>query len=97
MVSDADHRASRTGELYETLQDVLPDLDPVQQVTRVGEACGDLGVARALVPTALACAALRASEQAQRVAVATLVQSSHERVVVALSPMPPLQAVPDAA
>ena len=97
VVSDADHRASRTGELYETLQDVLPDLDPVQQVTRVGEACGDLGVARALVPTALACAALRASEQAQRVAVATLVQSSHERVVVALSPMPPLQAVPDAA
>jgi hypothetical protein len=55
----------------------------------VGEACGDLGVARALVPTALACAALRNSDQAQRVAVATHVQSSHERVVVALSPMPP--------
>lgn len=97
VVSDADHRASRTGELYEALQDVAPELDPAQQVTRVGEACGDLGVARALVPAALACAALRASEQAQRVAVATHVQSSHERVVVALSPMPPLPAVPEAA
>lgn len=97
VVSDADHRASRTGELFEALQSVAPELDPLQQVTRVGEACGDLGVARALVPTALACAALRQSDQAQRVAVATHVQSSHERVVVALSPMPPTPAVPEAA
>ena len=97
VVSDADHRASRTGELFEALQGVAPELDPLQQVTRVGEACGDLGVARALVPTALACAALRASDQAQRVAVATHVQSPHERVVVALSPMPPQPAVLEAA
>ena len=97
VVSDADHRASRTGELFEALQGVAPELDPLQQVTRVGEACGDLGVARALVPTALACAALRASDQAQRVALATHVQSPHERVVVALSPMPPQPAVLEAA
>jgi hypothetical protein len=97
VVSDADHRASRTGELFEALQSVVPELDPLLQVTRVGEACGDLGVARALVPTALACAALRQSEQTQRVALATHVQSSHERVVVALSPMPPMPAVPEAA
>ena len=97
VVSDADHRASRTGELFEALQGVAPELDPLQQVTRVGEACGDLGMARALVPTALACAALRASDQAQRVAVATHVQSPHERVVVALSPMPPQPAVLEAA
>ncbi|MDX9844217.1 MAG: hypothetical protein RBT42_10700 [Aquabacterium sp.] len=97
VVSDADHRASRTGELFEALQSVAPELDPLQQVTRVGEACGDLGVARALVPTALACAALRQSDQAQRVAVATHVQSPHERVVVALSPMHPMLAVPEAA
>ena len=76
---------------------MAPELDPLQQVTRVGEACGDLGVARALVPTALACAALRASDQAQRVAVATHVQSPRERVVVALSPMPPQPAVHEAA
>ncbi len=43
VVSDADHRASRTGELFEALQGVAPELDPLQQVTRVGEACGDLG------------------------------------------------------
>lgn len=97
VVSDADHRASRTGELFEALQGVAPELDPLQQVTRVGEACGDLGVARALVPAALACAALRASDQAQRVAVATHVQSPHERVVVALSPMPPQPAVLETA
>jgi len=97
VVSDADHRPSRTSELFEALQAVAPDIDPSQQVTRVGEACGDLGVARALVPTVLACAALRNSDLAQRVAVATHVQSSHERVVVALSPMPPMPAAPEAA
>ena len=97
VVSDADHRASRTGELFEALQGVAPDVDPMLQVARLGEACGDLGAARALVPTALACAALRNSEHAQRVALATHVQSSHERVVVALSPMPPLPEVAEAA
>ncbi len=97
LVSDADHRASRTGELYEALQSLAPELDPMQQVCRAGEACGDLGAARALVPTALACAALRHSDHAQPLAVVAHVQSSHERVVVALSPAPPRAAEPAAA
>lgn len=97
VVADADHRASRTGELFETLQTVAPDLDPISQVARVGEACGDLGMARALVPTALAGAALRHSDHAQALALATHVHSSHERVVVALSPMPPLPPLSEAA
>lgn len=86
VVSDGDHRASRTAELFEALQDVMPGVDPMLAVTRVGESCGDLGVARALVPSALACTALRAGEQPDQVAVATHVQSSHDRVVVALAP-----------
>ncbi|TAK93966.1 MAG: hypothetical protein EPO09_10895 [Aquabacterium sp.] len=86
VVADADHRASRTAELFEALQDVMPGVDPMLAVTRVGESCGDLGVARALVPSALACAALRAGDKPDQVAVATHVQSSHDRVVVALAP-----------
>lgn len=86
VVSDADHRASRTGELFEALLAVVPGLDPMLAVARVGESCGELGLARALVPCALACTSLRASGSAGQVALATNVQSSHERVVVALAP-----------
>lgn len=86
VVSDSDHRASRTAELFEALQEVVPGVDPMLAVTRVGEACGDMGLARALVPSALACTALRLDQGPDHVAVATHVQSSHERVVVALAP-----------
>lgn len=86
VVSDADHRASRTAELFEALQEVIPGVDPMLAVTRVGESCGDIGLARALVPSVLACTALRESGSSDQVAVATHVQSSHDRVVVALAP-----------
>lgn len=89
VVADADHRASRTAELFESLQDVLPGLDPMLAVTRLGEACGELGMARALAPSALACTALRSTGEPGQVAVAALVQSSHDRVVVALAPWAP--------
>lgn len=86
VVSDADQRASRGAELFESLQDALPGLDPMLAVARVGEACGDLGLPGALAPAALACGALRAGDGEGRLALATHVQSSHERVVVALAP-----------
>lgn len=90
VVSDADHRGSRTAELFEALQEVVPGLDPMTQVARVGEACGDLGLARALTPAALACHALRQGELGEHaVALLAHVQSSHERVVVGLTPRPP--------
>jgi hypothetical protein len=92
VVADADHRASRTAELFESLQDVVPGLDPMLAVTRVGEACGELGMARALAPSALACTALRAAGEPGQVAVAAHVQSSHDRVVVALAPWVPAAA-----
>jgi hypothetical protein len=68
------------------LQTVLPGLDPMRQVHRLGEACGELGMARALAPLALACAALTQSEDPEQVALAALLQSPHERVVLALAP-----------
>ncbi len=89
LVSDADHRASRTAELFEALQEAAPGLDPMLTVTRVGEACGDIGLAGVLVPPALASAAVRAaagSGNAKSVALVALVQSSQEGVVLALSP-----------
>lgn len=89
VVADADHRASRTAELFESLQEVVPGLDPMLAVTRVGEACGEIGMARALAPSALACSALRTNAQPGQVAVAAHVQSSHDRVVVALAPWAP--------
>jgi hypothetical protein len=95
VVADADHRASRTSELYEAVAAVSPEVDPMLAIARVGQACGDLGVAGALVPSALASAWLRAGDaaaapaaapDAQPLALAVLLQSSHERVVVPLAP-----------
>jgi hypothetical protein len=89
LVSDADHRASRTAELFEALQEAAPGIDPMLTVARVGEACGDIGVAATLVTPALASAHVRAASEGGAgpvVALAALVQSSHERVVLALSP-----------
>jgi hypothetical protein len=89
LVSDADHRASRTAELFEALQEAAPGVDPMLTVARVGEACGDIGVAATLVTPALASAHVRAASEGGAgpvVALAALVQSSHERVVLALSP-----------
>lgn len=83
VVADADHRASRTAELFEALQAVKPGLDPMTQVMRSGECLGDVGVSNALMSTALACAAIWSSEEKLMV-LAAHVQSSHERVVVAL-------------
>ncbi|MGE5451250.1 MAG: hypothetical protein ACM3VZ_05320 [Acidobacteriota bacterium] len=84
IVADGDHRASRTTELFEALQAVMPGLDPMQNVARAGEALGDVGVARSLLSAALGCAAVWASE-GEQVALATHVQSTHDRVVLALS------------
>lgn len=55
IVSDLDHRGSRAVEVYEALQTVLPDLDPAVGLLRLGIACGDMGVARLLALTHLAC------------------------------------------
>ncbi|MDI1259670.1 hypothetical protein [Aquabacterium sp.] len=85
VVADGDHRASRTAEVFEALQGLAPQLDPMLSVTRVGEACGDLGLAGALVPVVLA-TSLAQQDDAAGVTLAVLVQATHERVALALTP-----------
>lgn len=85
VVSDGDHRASRTAEVFEALLAVRPQDDPMLSVVRVGDGCGDLGLARALATVALASAGLRQGEPAS-VALALLVQDTLQRVVVPLTP-----------
>lgn len=96
VVADADHRASRTAELFEALQGVAPNLDPMLSVTRVGDACGDQGLASALVPVALA-AGLAQQDDATGVTLAVHVQATHERLAVALLPWTWAPSAPQAA
>ncbi len=84
VIADADHRASRTSELFEALQSLMPGLDPTTHVARAGEVLGDVGVARSLLSTALGCAAVWSSE-GDKVALAAHVHAPHERVVLALT------------
>lgn len=99
VVSDGDHRASRSAELFEAVQAVQPELDPLTHVIRAGDACGDMGLARALVPVALAASAIRqalspAGDAGAAIpALVSLVQCSHNRVLV---PLWPASAEPDA-
>jgi len=83
VVSDGDHRASRTAEVFEALLALNPELDPMLAIARVGDLCGDLGLAGALVPTALAASAL-ARLSPDRIVLASQVQPSHHRAAIAL-------------
>ena len=85
LVSDGDHRASRTAEVFEALLAVRPQADPMLSVVRVGDGCGDMGLARSLVSVALASAGLRQGEPAV-MALALLVQDALQRVAVPLTP-----------
>lgn len=92
--SDADHRASRTAELFEALTDVAPELDPMRAVHRLGDVCGDLGLCAGLAPLALAegvvrdqCAAGNTSSEAAAALVVS-VQSPIHRMAMALVPEP---------
>lgn len=87
LVSDGDHRASRTAEVFEALLAVRPQADPMLSVVRVGDGCGDVGLARSLVSVALASAALRQDEPVA-VALALMVQDAWQRVAVPLTRVP---------
>ncbi len=81
VLADADHRASRASELYEAVVDAQPEIDPDTQVLRAGVSLGDMGEARGLLATALAAAAARQGRPAKAV-LTTLLQHSHERVLI---------------
>lgn len=83
MTTDADHRPSRTGEVYETLQELLPQLDTSEQALRLGVGCGDLGVARLLT-----CVALTAPQvqESQKPALVLGAFPAFERFAVVMTP-----------
>lgn len=92
-VSDADHRPGRTSELFEAFQTLQPDGDAMQLVQRLGDAWGDLGIARALVPVALAASVVRqrlqpegAAAEAATPALVGLLQGSHRRWAIPVWP-----------
>jgi hypothetical protein len=92
LTSDTDHRASRTGEVYEALQELLPHLDTSEQALRLGVGCGDLGVTRLL-----ACVALSANQvkESQQPALVLGAFPAFERfAVVVAPPLAPPAAVP---
>ncbi len=83
LTADTDHRASRTGEVFEAVQELLPHLDTSEQALRLGVGCGDLGVARLL-----ACVALTARQvhTSQKPALVLGAFPAFERFAVMLTP-----------
>jgi hypothetical protein len=94
LTTDADHRASRTAEVYETLQERLPHLDAAEHALRLGLGCGDIGIARLV-----ACAAITAA-QVQESKAPALVLGAHspfDRLAVLMAPATPPEPPPSAA
>ncbi len=60
--TDADHRASRGVELGALMNELLPELDPIQDRCALGVGCGDTGAAAGLATLALAAGALVENE-----------------------------------
>lgn len=95
LTTDADHRASRTAEVYETSQELLPHLDAGEQSLRLGLGCGDTGIARLLACAALSATQVDSSSQA---AVILATHSPFDRLAILMAPwQPPGTEVPAAA
>ncbi|MBL0730537.1 hypothetical protein [Piscinibacter sp. HJYY11] len=94
LTTDADHRVSRTAEVFETVQQLLPHLDAGEHVLRLGVGCGDVGIARLV-----ACAALTATQVQASEAPALLLgaHSPFERLAVLMTPALPTPAPAPAA
>jgi hypothetical protein len=94
LTTDADHRASRTAEVYETLQELLPHLDASEHALRLGLGCGDTGITRLL-----ACAALNAMQVQASEAPAILLgaYAPFDRLAVLMAPLASATLPPAAA
>jgi hypothetical protein len=94
ITTDADHRAFRTSEVYEVLQEMLPHIDTGEHALRLGVGCGDLGVARLL-----ACVALTAGQvqESQKPALVLGAFPAFERFAVLMTPPVAPPAAPAAA
>jgi hypothetical protein len=91
LTTDADHRVSRTVEVYETLQERLSHLDASEHALRLGLGCGDIGIARLIACAALTAAQVRESEAPALVLGA---QSSFDRLAVLMAPVTPPATAP---
>lgn len=90
ITTDADHRASRSTEFYETRQALFPHIDTAEAALRLGVGCGDTGIAALMACTALAVDHL---ETSQAPALVLGVQSPFDRLAVLITPpMPPAAA-----
>lgn len=61
--TDIDHRASRGVELGALMNELLPELDPIEDRCALGVGCGDTGAAAGLATLALATAAALDNEE----------------------------------
>lgn len=64
VVSDIDHRGSRSGECASAINEVLPDIDPVQSFFGAGQALGSLGTTGPLFALGLAVGAVQEERKA---------------------------------
>lgn len=83
VVSDADHRGSRTLESVGLTARLFPQLDPAKDCLVLGTACGATGAASTLLTLALA---LEASRAAQAPALALLTQDPLARALAVVLP-----------
>lgn len=92
VVSDADHRSSRTAEAAAMMNDLFTDLDPVEQCVRSGDALGHLGAAGALVALAVAAGAAE-----QKPVLLVAVAHPVDRAALVIAPFVPDSAATAAA
>ncbi|HQU87174.1 MAG TPA: hypothetical protein PK620_00240 [Denitromonas sp.] len=95
VISDADHRQSRTSELLDALGESFSELDPIADCPRIGAACGSSAPFGALL--ALACAHAKSLSLEQPV-ICVSQQHPKARAVVLLRPTPlPAEGMSSAA
>lgn len=94
VVSDADHRSSRTAETAAMMNDLFTDVDPVAQCIRSNDALGHLGAAGALVALAVAAGAAQAE---QKPVLLAAVAHPVDRAALVIAPFVPDSAAPAAA
>lgn len=92
LLSDADHRPSRSVEVAGAANAALPELDPDTCSLSLGVPCGELGAVAPLALIAVA-AAMAADRQAPVLALG--VGADEQRVALLMSPPGPVATTPD--
>jgi hypothetical protein len=91
LIADADQHTPRGTELFGTTLDVLPQLDPNEDMRQLGSVCGGAGVTTPLM--VLACASAQ-SQALDKPVLAASLGDSHDRLAVVMRASPPPQTNP---